>query len=180
MTKKNGQFENRFVGVVGFVLFLCGTHAMAQTPPDTFYSGGPDDYQGPLSMSETWTLRQTEAPQGHVSLNNQRITLRRNQGNVWFLEAAQSLNWTPAVIHLDDHPDWQVGGETAQWRWVSTPNVMIDGHPHKICVGVPKLNTEPRRDDDTIKVAIIDSADYQSDGCGDGMEQHPGHADATR
>jgi hypothetical protein len=162
---------------------IYASSVLAQTPPDSFYSGGPDDYDGLLPMSETWTIQSHIPDVGHTSMVGMKFTLRRQGAGPnppWFLDPSEELEWTPPTIPLVDHPDWIPGGVTLQWRWISQSVVQIGGHAHRVCVGFPVLNGEPRRDDDTVWIAFVDNEPGEDPDCGDPTEQHPGHAGAGR
>jgi hypothetical protein len=177
---KNKRGTDGFVRFAACALILNAACSEAQTPADAFYAGGPDDYEGNLTMSETWTINELLPNAPHVSMNGKKFTLRKNQGDVWFLDPAIGLGWGPNPIRLEDYPDWEAGGATNQWRWVSVPPVRIDNHNHKICIGFPVLGSEPRRDDDKIRIAVVDSDDECEAPPDEGSEEHPGHADAGR
>jgi len=184
----------RTAWIAGLFLFASATNA--DTPPDNFYAGGPDDYEGKLKASETWHLFDQETGfdtsihpfKDHgasvtdaLDLNGKRLTLRRKKNGKWRLIPEPSLNWTPKYIKLVDHPDWDDGGSIVQWRWINRKNkpINIDGHTHHICIGVPDPRSD-RIDDDEASILLVDGAAGDDVDCGDPSLVHPGHANIGR
>jgi hypothetical protein len=177
---KKASLTKETVRVAAFVLILCGSSCNGKSDPDAFYAGGPDDYAGKSAMSETWTIRELLPDAPHSSINGKKFTLTRTDVGVWSLVAEPGLNWNPSTIPLKDHMAWVSSNPgTDQWRWESAAPTTIDGHDHTVCVGFTVLGAEPRRDDDRIRIAIVNVGEQCLPPPNTG-DEHPGHADAGR
>ena len=200
MRRIESRERNLVLGIMGVAVVLYGVVSIAQTPPDTYYVGGPDDYEGNFAASETWHTKSEEvgvdttvhpwldhgAADEFHSLLDSKFTIRRNKNDRWRLIVDESLGWTPNFIRLRNHEDWDEGGSILQWRWINRPNkaIDIDGHDHDLCIGIPDFN-EPILNDDEFMIMVLDRV-LDGDGepvhpdCGDPTEVHPGHANVGR
>lgn len=193
MNKKEKHFKTCLMSAGLVVLFSCA-NSLAQPPdqpnppaprdpPDFFYAGGPDDYGGQLSMSETWTIMEARNDEGathtHLALG-QKVRLRYNPGSKWFLDVPDSLGWSPSSVPLGNHSDSDGGSD--KWRWLSQAVVQIDQHSHRICIGYPEGYRNESWTDDKIHIAVVDAQEE----CIDPTERdaqgfvHPGHSGAVR
>jgi hypothetical protein len=152
---------------------------LADAPNDNWYAGVLASATPTKNISETWHMTSDAHPLAHFSLKGKKFTLRRKGiSDNWFLIPGESLEWTPEIISLKDHPDWTADPGSDGWRWINIPPVQIkeDGvtHAHNLCIGFP--DDETRRDDDVIWIEVVDMDEL----CEDPSEEHPGHSAAGR
>lgn len=171
-----------FVRALSISTLFLSSAALAAPPHDNWYAGGPDGVSIDESMSETWHLKGQSDHTSHVKLKGEKFTLRKH-GSQWFLVPGTALQWTPAHILLEDHPDFVPWGSSAQWRWTSKNPVMIRDpdspeprHLHDVCIGFPE--PKPRRDEEVLCVGIVDHSGEKK--CEDCTQVHPGHSTADR